>query len=228
MTTNWHTRLSTKGSPTLEWRISSLEYCPHDLEIILVDGTYVRNHYDSDFSQGGNGYRYKWIPKHEIWIDWDINEDERPFIAFHECHEVKLMKRGWSYSRAHDEAKRLEDKHRHATLTDRASLPRRQVMAQTLRIVAKHLEEDNLPQIVSGVDFESRELASFLRIDAGLVDTDDSIEEKNYVIGDIKLVMKYLSHPDVKSKERQKTPFPYELPSSSLIYDLREIIRDLG
>ena len=118
MKRDWHTIPATNPSQTTEWKIASLEACPHGLEILLVDGTYVRNHYDSDFSQGGNGYRYKWIPKDQIWIDWQISAVERPFIAFHECHEAMLIKRGKSYGRAHDEAKRLEDQHRHAIFQD--------------------------------------------------------------------------------------------------------------
>lgn len=119
---NWNTKITAARTPTLDWRISSLEACPHGLEIILVDGTFVRNHYDSDFSQGGNGYRYEFVPKGEIWIDCQISEAEWPLIAFHECREAELMRRGWSYSRAHDEAKRLEDQIRHEIV--RESQPR--------------------------------------------------------------------------------------------------------
>jgi hypothetical protein len=84
--------------------------CPHGLSVYLVDGTYCRNHYDSDFSQGGNGYRYRWISKKEIWVDEQINPEERAFIVFHECTEVELMKRGMDYDHAHNIAKRREDK----------------------------------------------------------------------------------------------------------------------
>lgn len=99
-------------SPTpttpLPWR-KSLGTCPHGLEIVLVDGTWVRNHHDSDFSQGGNGYRYDFVPRGEIWVDACLPEDEMPLVAFHECVEAELMRCGWSYSRAHDRAKMLED-----------------------------------------------------------------------------------------------------------------------
>lgn len=80
----------------------------------MVDGTYVRNNFDSDFSQGGNGFRYKFIPRKEIWIDYQISDDEWPFIIFHECHEVELMRKGWTYGKAHDAAKKLEDDRRRA------------------------------------------------------------------------------------------------------------------
>ena len=66
------------------WKSPAINVCPHGLTIHLVDGTFLRNHFDSDFSQGGNGYRYRWCPKGEIWIDEQINPEERPFIAFND------------------------------------------------------------------------------------------------------------------------------------------------
>ena len=92
------------------WKGHIHEVCPHGLAVRLVDGTFVRNHFDSDYSQGGNGYRYRWIPKNEIWIDAEISEVEWPFIIFHECEEVELMRRGMSYDKAHNRAKRMEDR----------------------------------------------------------------------------------------------------------------------
>lgn len=102
--------------PTLfkeKWKESMEQACPHGIEIVLVDGTHVRDHLDSDFSQGGNGFRYRFISRKEIWIDAQIAEDEWSLIAYHECVESEHMRDGWSYSRAHDAAKRLEDKIRH-------------------------------------------------------------------------------------------------------------------
>lgn len=92
------------------------ESCPHGLNITLVDGTHVRNTYDSDFSQGGNGYAYDFVPRDEIWIDAQIDRIEWPFIAFHECQEVELIKKGMSYSKAHNHAKHMEDHFRHSLM----------------------------------------------------------------------------------------------------------------
>jgi hypothetical protein len=86
---------------------------------MLVDGTHVRNRHDSDFSQGGNGYAYDFVPKDEIWIDEQIDPVEWPFIAFHECEEAELMKRGMSYDDAHEHAKYAEDIFRHKLMGDR-------------------------------------------------------------------------------------------------------------
>jgi len=75
--------------------------CPHGLSVYVVDGFHVRDKFDSDFSQGGNGYRYSWIPKNEIWIDGHLSEGEWPIIEYHECREVEFMKAGMSYDSAH-------------------------------------------------------------------------------------------------------------------------------
>jgi hypothetical protein len=98
------------------WKRYLGDSCPHHLNIALVNGTHVRNAYDSDFSQGGNGYAYDFVPKDEIWIDEAIDPIEWPFIAFHECEEAELMKKGLSYDDAHDRAKHTEDLFRHSLM----------------------------------------------------------------------------------------------------------------
>ena len=107
-------RTSTRHVDEEAWKTPLDMACPHGLSVVVVDGTYVRNNFDSDFSQGGNGFRYRFIPRGEIWIDSLMIEIEWPFIAFHECREAELMRKGWTYGRAHDTAKRLEDKYRRA------------------------------------------------------------------------------------------------------------------
>ena len=111
----WHTHAILPRFPTeTPWKRYPGEACPHGLVIVLVDGTHVRNTYDSDFSQGGNGYRYDFVPRGELWVDDCLPEIEIPLVAFHECREAELMRHGWTYSRAHDRAKMLEDRFRRA------------------------------------------------------------------------------------------------------------------
>jgi hypothetical protein len=101
-----------------KWKDCLGEVCPHGLHIVLVDGTHVRNTYDSDFCQGGNGFAYPaFVPENEIWIDNCIPPRERALVAFHECVEAELMRGGASYDEAHDEAKRREDAWRRARRT---------------------------------------------------------------------------------------------------------------
>jgi hypothetical protein len=116
MKPSWQTTEIPVEPSDVPWKEFIGEACPHGLKIALVDGTYIRNHFDSDFSQGGNGFRYRFIPRKEIWIDTNINKNEWPFIAFHECQEVERMRKGYTYSRAHDQAKHLEDAFRHQNL----------------------------------------------------------------------------------------------------------------
>jgi hypothetical protein len=113
MKTAWQTTKIPIEYSGETWKKFIGEACPHGLKIALVDGTYVRNNFDSDFSQGGNGFRFRFISRKEIWIDAEIHKDEWPFIAFHECQEAERMRRGYGYSRAHDQAKHLEDAFRH-------------------------------------------------------------------------------------------------------------------
>jgi hypothetical protein len=105
-----HPRKAPGTYPRPRWKDYLREVCPHGLHVVLVDGTHVRDTWDSDFCQGGNGFAYPdFVPKNEIWVDNCIPPTERALVAFHECVEAELMRGGSSYDRAHDEAKRRED-----------------------------------------------------------------------------------------------------------------------
>jgi len=78
------------------------------IEIWLVHGELVRAGYDVDFTEGGHGLVYKYIPDNEVWIDDDIFEEEHPFIILHELHEYHKMENGWNYEQSHADASRVE------------------------------------------------------------------------------------------------------------------------
>ena len=80
-----------------------------DVTVWLVDGTYVREAYDLDFTQGGHHYRYGWIPVNEVWIDDALHADERPYVIAHEAVERRVMAfTGATYEIAHEIASRVE------------------------------------------------------------------------------------------------------------------------
>jgi hypothetical protein len=107
---DWHTINALPRTSPVPWKRYIGEACPHGRLIAIVDGVYVRTIFDSDFCQGGNGYAYpNFVPKGEIWIDVCVPEEEWPFVTFHECMEVELMKTGKSYDVAHNEVKKAED-----------------------------------------------------------------------------------------------------------------------
>lgn len=108
----WKTHPVEPVQPPEWWKKPIGQACPHGKIFYFVDGRYIRNTWDSDFVQGGNGYRYRFCPRGELWIDDSIPEDEWPYVGLHECHEAELMKKGMSYEQAHDRAKRLENQFR--------------------------------------------------------------------------------------------------------------------
>ena len=81
----------------------------------LVNGKYVREHFYLDFTQGGHGYVYDFIPLNEVWIDDDLSTDERPYVIAHEFYERALMKEGVTYDTAHTAANVVEKSARHIT-----------------------------------------------------------------------------------------------------------------
>jgi hypothetical protein len=83
-----------------------------DLEIWIVDGTYIRSNIDEEFTNFGQHYRYKYIPQNELWIDREAEHDETPFFIDHLLVENRLMAKGLSYSDALDQADREERKER--------------------------------------------------------------------------------------------------------------------
>ena len=83
------------------------------LTVWLVNGRLVRSVFDVDFTAGGHDHVYEFVPENEVWIDNDIEEEERPYVLLHELHERNRMAKGWPYSKAHAESSELEYRCRH-------------------------------------------------------------------------------------------------------------------
>src|SRR5205814_6845501 len=61
-----------------------------------------RSFYKTDYTEGGHGYVYPWVPKGEIWVEHDLSRAELPYIVAHEYLELRLMRdEGLQYDRAH-------------------------------------------------------------------------------------------------------------------------------
>src|ERR1041384_7522409 len=78
------------------------------VSVWIVDGRLVRSVFDIDFTEGGHDYVYQVVPENEVWIDNDLDEPERPYVLLHELHERNLMAKGWTYSKAHEDASKIE------------------------------------------------------------------------------------------------------------------------
>jgi hypothetical protein len=83
------------------------------LTVWIVDGRLVRSVFDVDFTAGGHDHVYEFVPHNEVWIDDDLEEEERPYVLLHELHERSRMANGWPYSKAHAESSELEYRCRH-------------------------------------------------------------------------------------------------------------------
>ena len=84
------------------------KYSTKKIRIWIVSGELVRSLFFLDFTEGGHGYVYSFIPKNEIWIDDDIELDEIKFVLLHELHERRLMSKGMKYDRSHKASSRIE------------------------------------------------------------------------------------------------------------------------
>ena len=71
-----------------------------DLQIWIVDGSYIRSHTDEEFTNFGQHYRYKYIPVNELWIDQEATHDETRFFIDHLLVEHRLMAKGLPYNQA--------------------------------------------------------------------------------------------------------------------------------
>jgi len=79
------------------------------VQVWIVDGNLVRSYYKTDYTEGGHGYVYPWVPKSEIWIEDGVDRREVQFILCHEYLERRLMRDAQlDYDTAHNICSRVE------------------------------------------------------------------------------------------------------------------------
>ena len=78
------------------------------ISIWIVDGTYVRTHIDEEFTNYGQHYNFKFIPKEEFWLDKEGKPDEQKFFIDHLLVEHRLMEKGVAYNDALEQADKIE------------------------------------------------------------------------------------------------------------------------
>ena len=83
---------------------------PHGpVKVYLVDGNLVWSYYKTDYTEGGHGYVYPWVPKPEIWVENGVDRREVAFIVSHEYLERRLMRdEGIDYDTAHEICSKVE------------------------------------------------------------------------------------------------------------------------
>jgi hypothetical protein len=83
-----------------------------EFRIWLVDGRYIRTRIDEEFTNFGQHFRFRFIPRNEFWIDHLHAPGEEHFFIDHLLVENRLMAAGLDYDRAPARADRVESRER--------------------------------------------------------------------------------------------------------------------
>jgi len=79
------------------------------VRVWLIDGNLARSYYKTDYTEGGHGFVYPWVPRPEIWIEDGVDRREVPFIVSHEYLERRLMRDAeLDYDTAHESCSAVE------------------------------------------------------------------------------------------------------------------------
>jgi hypothetical protein len=79
------------------------------VKVWLIDGNLARSYYKTDYTEGGHGYVYPWVPRPEVWVEDGVDRREMPFIVCHEYTERRLMRdEGLDYDTAHAICSKVE------------------------------------------------------------------------------------------------------------------------
>lgn len=83
-----------------------------DITVWIVDGPYVRKNIDEEFTNFGQHFRFRFIPRHEFWIDREHGLGEAQFFIDHLLVELRLMASGMAYDQALEKADGVEKRER--------------------------------------------------------------------------------------------------------------------
>ena len=78
----------------------------------IVNGKYVRENLDKEFTNFGQFYDFEFIPKNEFWLDKEYNANEQRFFIYNMLAERRLIKEGKSPREARIQAGKLGKKER--------------------------------------------------------------------------------------------------------------------
>lgn len=81
-------------------------------KIYIVDGNYIRDNVDVEFTNFGQHFRFRFIPRHEIWLDKDHGRGERIPFEIHAIKEAEEMAKGKDYDTAYKDGLEAECEYR--------------------------------------------------------------------------------------------------------------------
>lgn len=81
--------------------------------VFIVDGKYIRENINGEFTNFGYSHRFKFIPKNELWIDLEHGgTEEAPYYINSMLTIIRLLLQGKSYEEAVKKADALEKRER--------------------------------------------------------------------------------------------------------------------
>ena len=83
-----------------------------DIQVFLVDGNYVRKNIDEEFTNYGQHYLFKFIPKNEFWIDNSREIGEEKYYIDSMLAMRRFLKSGLSHDEAVKKADAIERRER--------------------------------------------------------------------------------------------------------------------
>jgi hypothetical protein len=83
-----------------------------DITVWEVDGHYIRDNINREFTNFGQHYRFPFIPTHEFWLDKEHAPNEKQFYIEHLLVEWHYMREGMSYDKALGKADEEEQEER--------------------------------------------------------------------------------------------------------------------
>jgi len=119
-----------------------------DFDVWEVDGKYVRDNVDREFTNFGQHFRFPFIPLREFWIDKQFGADESRYFIDHMITEWNLMSEGKSYDYALESADKLEVKERKKSASTKKA---EKVVSISPDVVPKNVYKEKLKQF-EGVD----------------------------------------------------------------------------
>ncbi|HPL95299.1 MAG TPA: hypothetical protein PLF15_00760 [bacterium] len=109
------------------------------ITVWIVDGSYIRQHFNIEFSNFGQHYHYRFIPTNEFWLDKTEVLGEEKFFINHLLLEHKLMAEGKKYDWAFNQADKMEHLERLQSLGIKKKLKNKHKKRELMKLIHQKL-----------------------------------------------------------------------------------------
>lgn len=118
-------------------------------EVWIVDGDYVRTNMNEEFTNFGCHYRFKFIPKNELWIDKEKSPGEEIYYIDNMLTFIKYFKKGKSFNESYDLGDKKEKKERQKAFLAKRIMKKNRKIPKKIYIKPIHIKIKNfkLPKI---------------------------------------------------------------------------------